>query len=176
MNTMSIYPPLYIFDIDGTLADLTHRVHYVRNEDGTKKKHGQANWDKFHTECVNDKPIMPVFHTLDLLRKSRADILFFSGRNASVRHETVQWLTKQFVEQLGWQPEAVHENLDIPSRLYMRAADDRRQDYLVKEDMYNALSYVDQRRLVAIFDDRDQVVQLWRSKGIQCFQVNYGDF
>jgi phosphoglycolate phosphatase-like HAD superfamily hydrolase len=38
-----------IFDLDGTLADLTHRLHYVKN--------GNRNWDKFFEECDKDLPI-----------------------------------------------------------------------------------------------------------------------
>jgi hypothetical protein len=30
--------------------------------------------------------------------------------------------------------------------------------------------------IFCVFDDRDSVVDMWRSEGIQCFQVNYGNF
>ncbi|WP_227254813.1 c-type cytochrome [Frigoriglobus tundricola] len=41
-----------IFDIDGTLADLTHRLHHIRN--------GSHNWDGFFPACGNDSVIEPI--------------------------------------------------------------------------------------------------------------------
>jgi hypothetical protein len=34
----------------------------------------------------------------------------------------------------------------------------------------------DRQRLVAAFDDRDRVVQMWRAAGVTCFQVAPGEF
>ena len=42
-----------IVDIDGTLADLTHRLHHIRGD-------GKKNWDAFHDACPNDVPIKTV--------------------------------------------------------------------------------------------------------------------
>ena len=30
--------------------------------------------------------------------------------------------------------------------------------------------------VLGVFDDRDQVVSVWRSLGLTCFQVNWGNF
>lgn len=53
--------PLYIFDLDGTLADLTHRLHFLEN------KTDKRRWDKFHAACSKDKPkynVIWLFNTL----------------------------------------------------------------------------------------------------------------
>lgn len=34
----------------------------------------------------------------------------------------------------------------------------------------------DRRRLVAVFDDRDPVVKMWRDAEVTCFQVASGNF
>ena len=41
-----------IVDIDGTLADLSHRRHHVEN--------GKRNWSAFFAELSNDKPVESV--------------------------------------------------------------------------------------------------------------------
>ena len=52
----------YIFDIDGTLADCSHRLHYISGEN--------KDWDTFYKECVNDKPIMDVVEILWSLQET----------------------------------------------------------------------------------------------------------
>jgi hypothetical protein len=48
---------------------------------------------------------------------------------------------------------------------------------VLKRNWYdNVLTAGERRRLVAVFDDRDKVVAMWRSMGVPCFQVAPGDF
>jgi len=83
-----------------------------------------------------------------------------SGRSDECRNETYQWL---------------REN-DVPfDELYMRAADDKRQDWKVKYDLFNE-HVRGKYNVVGVFDDRDQVVKLWREMGLTCFQVAPGLF
>ena len=51
-----------IFDIDGTLANCDHRLHYVKNK--------PKNWDAFYSECMDDHVIWPVAEILELFRKN----------------------------------------------------------------------------------------------------------
>jgi len=37
---------LYVFDLDGTLADLKHRIHYIKGQ--------VKDWDTFSQECDKD--------------------------------------------------------------------------------------------------------------------------
>ena len=37
-----------IFDLDGTLADIDHRLHFIQN--------GNKQWDEFYAACPNDGP------------------------------------------------------------------------------------------------------------------------
>lgn len=146
-------PPLYIFDLDGTLALIGHRRHFV---EGLKK-----DWPAFFKACVDDDPNRPVIDTLRLLWSSGAEIWVWSGRSDEVRAETVAWLRKC---------------VGCPHLLKMRAAGDHQPDDTLKAKWLDAMSAEDRKRLVAIFDDRDRVVAMWRSRGVACFQVAPGAF
>lgn len=58
----------------------------------------------------------------------------------------------------------------------MRQAGDYTADDVLKKQWLDAMLIDDRRRLVAVFDDRDRVVQMWRNAGVTCFQVASGEF
>lgn len=61
------------------------------------------------------------------------------------------------------------------AKLLMRATGDHRPDFIVKRELYE--EHIAGRYNVELcLDDRDQVVDLWRSMGLPCFQVDEGDF
>lgn len=149
--------PCYIFDIDGTIADLTHRRHHIT----TKPK----NWPAFHAGCVDDKPIE---HIRKLLRDIHGygdgtDIVYVSGRNEAQRQNTMDWIANH-----GF-PYAYDNSL------YMRADGDFRDDSIVKFELLQRLR-ADGWEPIMAFDDRDRVVKMWRENGIPCAQVAPGDF
>lgn len=150
--------PLYIFDLDGTLALTDHRQHILDDKDNPHR------WQQFFAACVYDKPNWPVIRTMQKLL-NHADIWIWSGRSNEVHQETVNWL-----KYTALMPDGV-ENI-----LTMREARDYTPDDELKAAWLDAITFVDRQRLVAVFDDRDKVVAMWRSKGIACFQVAKGDF
>ena len=172
---------LYIFDLDGTLADLKHRRHFVERpvitcancaflhcEPSCRLCHTKhpfkPNWDAFHAACVGDKPIWPVIDVLRRLRISPfVDVWIWSGRMETVRKQTEDWL----VDHIG--KEFAHV-------LKMRPAGDYTPDDQLKESWLHALPTADRARLMAVFDDRQRVVDMWRRNSVQCFQVAPGDF
>ena len=173
--------PLYIFDLDGTLALIEHRRHLVQepqcphcgwikscdhSRDGTRPKF-TPNWPAFFAACVDDKPNAPVITVLHSLRYAAADIRIFSGRSDEVREETVTWLT-------------THTNLRprelLTSTLRMRKQGDYTPDEVLKKQWFDELSTHDRMRLMCVFDDRDKVVKMWRDEGVACFQVAPGEF
>lgn len=177
--------PLYIFDLDGTLADIEHRRHLVQksicpccggvvfvdleptnfcescNGTGWKK----PDWPEFYRQCVHDTPKWPVINTLISLARQGADVWIWSGRSSEVMNETREWLQRYI-------PSDELEEIE----LCMRREGDYTPDEQLKAGWYDALTDYDQRRLVAIFDDRQKVVDMWRSKGLTCFQVAPGNF
>ena len=86
---------IIICDIDGTIADLNHRLHFIKNEDGTKKRGAAADWKSFHAGCADDAPITDVIEIVKSLAVGR-NVFFVSGRNATARAETEQWIKKYF--------------------------------------------------------------------------------
>lgn len=149
--------PLYIFDLDGTLALIEHRRHFVEGE--------HKDWRAFFSACVDDAPNWPVIRTLQRLRASGAECWVWSGRSDEVFAETMDWLRRHGCLRDG-DPWVVH----------MRAAGDHQPDEKLKAAWLADLAPQDRARLVGIFEDRDRMVKLWRDNGICCFQVAEGAF
>jgi hypothetical protein len=60
-------------------------------------------------------------------------------------------------------------------KLYMRRDGDHRPDDIVKREMLQQMR-VDGWSPIMAFDDRNQVVEMWRANGVPCAQVASGDF
>lgn len=157
--------PLYIFDLDGTLALIEHRRHMLEWE--TRDK-----WRHFYAACDKDQPNEPVIATMERLRHAGADVWIFSGRSDEVRAKTVDWLCQNTT--------FMHSDFDsafgTQDVLTMRAEGDYTADDVLKKQWLDAMLVDDRQRLVAVFDDRDRVVKMWRANGVPCFQVADGEF
>jgi hypothetical protein len=148
----------YVFDLDGTLALIHHRQHMVRD--------GNRDWDGFYAACVDDDPHAPVIRVFQDLLASGAAIEIWSGRSAVVEDETVAWLTRE----LG-----VVSAEDIRAMLRMRPDKDYTPDHELKLSWLNETRAAG-RHVLMVFDDRQKVVDMWRSEGVTCAQVAPGDF
>lgn len=146
--------PIVIFDIDGTLADVQHRLHHVLHAEK-----GDRNWHGFNEEMVNDTTLEA---TCAILRMfwygGKHEVRVCTGRNESFKAYTEQWLF--------WNDLQYHS-------LHMRPAKDMRADTAVKSEM---VSDVDALRVIGIFEDRQQVVDMWRERGLTVYQVADGKF
>lgn len=141
-------PKCYIFDIDGTL---TEGIHPDRKA---------FEWDKVGIDVPNE-PVITVLHHL---YQSGRNIILMSGRDSVCREQTEEWITKNTCLDKG------------EFSLFMRHQGDYRKDAIVKEELYNA-HIKDKYFVCGIFDDRKQVVELYRDKlGLPCFQVAWGNF
>lgn len=152
--------PLYIFDLDGTLADIEHRRHII--EDPSRD---DSKWRRFYAACVDDVPNAPVISVMEALRRF-ADVWIFSGRSSEVRPQTVAWLA----EHTSLNP------LDMECAVRMRDEGDYTPDHVLKKQWLDSMLIDDRQRLVAVFDDRSSVVKMWRDAGVACFQVAPGEF
>jgi phosphoglycolate phosphatase-like HAD superfamily hydrolase len=137
----------YVFDLDGTLADLAHRRSFLEAGD----------YRGFFAACGDDKPIEHVLALLRTLHAAGHKIEIWSGRSDECRDLTEAWLVRH----------------DVPAGIpvIMRTAGDKRPDHIVKREFLRGTEAPD-----VIFDDRKVVVDMWRSKGLVCFQVAPGDF
>lgn len=140
-----------VIDIDNTLSDTDHRQHFM---DGDKK-----DWKGFFGSMDKD----PIHNWCDVLVEKMGEhfpIILCSGRPDSYRRVTEDWLFKHGVEY---------------THLFMRPRSDSRKDDLVKGIIadyeifprYNILFWV---------DDRQQVVDAIRAKGIRVLQCDPGNF
>ncbi|QNN97166.1 3'-phosphatase, 5'-polynucleotide kinase [Xanthomonas phage Xp12] len=153
--------PLYIFDLDGTLATIDHRRHLVESD--------PKQWREFYAACDRDTPCQAVIRTANALHLAGADVWVWSGRSDEVADKTSAWLLKH----LPWLRE--HDPF-MGMALRMRFAHDHQPDVKLKRLWLSQLHPDDRARLVAVFDDRKSVVDMWRAEGVPCFQVAPGDF
>jgi uncharacterized HAD superfamily protein len=72
-------------DIDGTLAEVEHRRHFIRN--------GNKDWEAFLSAAHQDSPVEPVVKVVKLLSKS-VPIICCTGRGEEYRDLTETWLKK----------------------------------------------------------------------------------
>lgn len=142
--------PCYVFDIDGTLADCSHRLHHIQK---TPK-----DWLSFFAACCDDAPIKHIIRLARDLGECH-EIVFVSGRSDECRDATYAWLERHV----------------FTSPLYMRKAGDHRGDDIVKLELLKQIR-ADGFEPIMAFDDRSRVVKAWRAAGIPCAQVAEGDF
>ena len=127
--------------------------------DGTVAIHqGRSPYDL--SKVSEDLPNVPLFKILKSLNNQGYPIIFVSGREDICRKDTETWLNQNFPD---W------------DQLLMRKKDDFRKDCIVKEEIYHTL-IEPKYNVIAVFDDRNQCVDMWRKLGLLCNQVYYGDF
>lgn len=145
-------PRAVIFDIDGTLAD----------HEGIRSPYD-------YTKVSLDRPRHAVISAMHNYMLEGYAAIVLSGRDGSCRDDTLKWLET-------YTPFNSFYDECSKSELYMRPVGDRRQDRIIKGEIFD--KHIRNRfNTEAVFDDRDSVVSLWRSElELDCFQVNYGDF
>jgi FMN phosphatase YigB (HAD superfamily) len=146
-----IKPKAIICDLDGTLCDIRHRLHFING----KKK----DWKSFQRNCFGDGLNEWCKDILVAMKAQKCEIILFSGRMDFVRNETEEWLERNGIEYLT---------------LKMRKSGDYREDYIVKKEMLN--DYQNRFNILFAIDDRQQVVDMWRENGIVCLQCQKGDY
>lgn len=142
----------YIFDIDGTIADLSHRLPLIQK---TPK-----DWPAFFAACPDD---VPIEHTIKLaidVALAGAHIVYVTGRSDECRDATEAWLRQHALPD---------------GKVFMRKKGDHRPDHQVKVELLAELRAEGHKPVMA-FDDRNGVVKMWRELGIPCAQVAEGDF
>ena len=109
----------------------------------------------------SDNPNPAVIGAVRAMHAAGNAIVFCSGRDASCRAETEAWLDLY---------------VGVPYEgLFMRPEGDSRKDAIVKREIFDD-EVRDRWRIVGVFDDRQQVVRMWRALGLTVFQVAEGDF
>ncbi|MFF0146175.1 putative kinase [Amycolatopsis sulphurea] len=108
-----------------------------------------------------DSPNQPVIELVRSLYQQGYAVAFVSGRTEDARGETERWLER---------------HVDLPNhRLLMRPAGDSRRDAIVKHELFDQ-HIREHFNVLAVLDDRNQVVAMWRELGLTCLQVTDGAF
>tara|TARA_B100000902_G_C27266287_1_gene893691 strand:- start:771 stop:1301 length:531 start_codon:yes stop_codon:yes gene_type:complete len=166
-----------ICDIDGTIADIKHRLHYIKDYSGNLLKN--PDWDSFNQACLNDQPIIDVIRIVKLLwlngrsqSSPEFNLKFFTGRNTLARENTLRWLIKNFFnkEASPHDKELLLEKLGVT--LSMREETDFRDDSVIKLEMMQQFKLLPEN-VLCIFEDRHHVVEMWRDNGYRVMQVDY---
>ncbi|WP_287353623.1 AAA family ATPase [Mesorhizobium sp.] len=134
-----------IFDLDGTLANIDHRTHFVRG--------GKRDWKSFFAECVYDTGVGHVIETFNAHLRAGHKVRIWSARSDIVRTETENWLSDMGIDPCYLQ--------------HMRADGDSTPDVELKRYWLSQ----EYERPDLVYDDRQRVVDMWRAEGIPCFQV-----
>lgn len=152
-------PKAILVDLDGTMALMNGR--------------GPFEWDRVGEDLPNQPVVGLVALIDDHARRSMdyysegptPEIIFMSGRDEVCRCETAAWL-----ERLGFRVDQFNG-----AKLFMRPEGDMRADRVVKLELFD--EFIRHNYDVQfVLDDRDQVVDMWRSLGLTCLQVAPGNF
>ena len=133
-----------IFDVDGTLADVSKlRQEWLFSDDHKRDFRG------FHAASL-DAPIIPWVREAALRTHAQGlAVVIVTGRASRWRHHTAWWLALN----------------KVPSdALLMRADDDNRPDASVKTAMLNQIQH--SWNPIWVFDDNPSTIPVWQRAGI----------
>ena len=157
-----------IFDIDGVLADCSHRLKYIQGED--------KDYDKFYSdeEILKDKVLKngqmlfnAISHSISENYRNKffygktnefnkVQIAFITGRNESCRITTEEWF---------WDNIA-----NVAINLYMRPENDYRPAHEVKEILIE--KHIGFENILFAFDDDDEINEMYKKHGVMCYKPN----
>lgn len=143
-------------DIDGTVADNSHRTHFIG------KPKGENDWDAFYNPALvmQDPPILVARGPLtDLTLRLGVRFYFLTGRPERLRQTTEEWLAKHF---------------DVHEKVLMRGDNDWRKANVYKEDSIKSVTTHTEERL--FIDDDERNFEMYSRWGIylkapECWSV-----
>src|SRR5829696_8549856 len=132
-----------IFDMDGTLCDTSTIEHFITGPD--------KDFHAFHAASAACPPMPKMVKAARAERENGRAILVVTSREFIWRDLTLDWLV----------------TYGIPyDALYMRIVGDYRKDILIKKDILAQIAD-DGFHVVAAWDDKPAVIDLWRDNGIE---------
>lgn len=126
--------PYAVIDIDGVLADVRHRLHFLESK--------PKDWEGFFAGIPNDAVLAEGRAVVDRLATDH-ELIYLTGRPSSTRAQTQAWLDGHGFPR---------------ARLIMRSARDRRPARQTKPALLRELT-ADGRRVALIVDDDPDVCE-----------------
>lgn len=139
--------PLAVFDIDGVLADVAHRLHHLERR--------PKDWRGFFAAAPADPPLP---QGISLAQQAAVDceVVYLTGRPEQCRRDTVSWLRQQGLPE---------------GRLVMRSARDRRPARQAKPELLAELAA--DRVVAVVVDDDEQVCEAYERAGWPVLQATW---
>lgn len=135
--------PCVIFDLDGVIADTTHRDYFLQQV--------PKAWDAFYGAMHWDRPIQYMASVAKMIRP-HAIALAVTGRPEKYRTVTVNWLRTIAMTEFD--------------ALYMRRNDDMRPPALYKRRVLEKFIFPSHLTPVLAFDDDPRVCEMYESRAI----------
>jgi predicted kinase len=126
--------------------------------DGTLALMGRRNpydWNEVYKDDLNQI----VYEQIEFHKSKNRKIIILTGRDSSCRKETIDWLNFYNVYY---------------DALFMRNENDFRKDSIIKREIFEN-NIEPHYNVLAVYDDRLQVLDMWYEKGIFSFNVNQGN-
>ena len=147
-GTTGTTPGIVVVDIDGVIADVRHRLHFLRGR--------QRDWDGFFGAAPDDPPLAQGRSEIERATAQGLGIVYLTGRPERCRDATVTWL-------------AEHGFPDAP--LVMRSERDRRPARAFKVEALRDLALRD--RIVQVIDDDAAVVRAVSEAGFPALHASW---
>ena len=144
----------YLFDVDGTLLDITHRLKFIREK--------PKNWKAFRDPRQKnwDEPIIPIINIFNALRAAGHNTIIVTARTKDEEEDTRKTL-------VNWIPGMLDptEDMDYVIPMYLRSFRDYRKDTVVKAEILEKVR-MDGYKPEMVFDDRPSVINMWHEQGL----------
>jgi predicted secreted acid phosphatase len=137
-----------IFDIDNTIANIDHRLHYI--------EHKPKNWVAFFQSCSEDKPIESIIGFANQAGEVGHYIIFITGRREEEYTQTTVWL---------------HKYIKQPYALFMRPTKDYTKDYVLKEQIL--LGILPYFKIILAIDDKKEVAEMYKKHNIPTLHLTW---
>lgn len=137
-----------IFDMDGTLANVSSIRHWLERFDESKGRKIK-NFDRFHEESVNVPAHSWVVNQAQVCHMLGVAVIIVTARKQRWARHTAMWLALN----------------RVPSdAMFMRGDNDSRPDYEVKSDILDAILRT--WNVIHAVDDNPNIIRLWNERGI----------
>lgn len=143
-----------LVDMDGTLCDIDHRLHFIEGDD--------KDFRAFYAACDKDGINTWCLFLIKALLKDDYIVTLLTARSKEVEGKTHKWLGNIF--------DMDHDRIVLAM---VREEGDYTPDFRLKRDYLLKLG---KERILFAVDDRNQVVKMYREEGIPVLQCADGDF
>jgi len=139
-----------IIDLDGTLANIDHRLHYINCD--------KPDWDTFNKKVEEDKVNKWCKYLMSEFYTSIEDYKIII---VSARHKSTEKLTKKWLRD---------NHISDSELCLLRDDNDYAPDDELKQRWLDSMGTEFKKNILFVVDDRQKVVDMWRREGLVCLQ------